>query len=60
MAVHQYFYVYDRALAKYLRYKKGIEWECQALHFKTKSPFWQFAQSQELRDSVEEYKKEKK
>jgi len=58
--MYQYFYVYDKTLAKHLRYTKGIEWECHALHTKTKSPFWQFAQSQKLREAVEEYKNFKK
>ncbi|WP_170314906.1 hypothetical protein [Saccharibacillus brassicae] len=56
MTTHQYFYVYDKRLAKFLRYKKGIVWECHALHAKTQAPFWQFAQSQELRDAVEDFK----
>lgn len=55
MAIQKYFYVYDKRLAKFLRYKRNIVWECHALHPKTHSPFWQFLQSQELRNAVDEF-----
>ncbi|WP_322922142.1 hypothetical protein [Paenibacillus campi] len=44
----KYFYVYDRKLAKHIRYDKEIEWICTGLHIKTKDQFWQFPKSEEL------------
>jgi hypothetical protein len=56
----KFWYVYDRKLAKYLRYQKGIEYNCTGLNIKTKNQFWQFNKTEELIAGINEYETIKK
>lgn len=51
----KYFYVYDRKLAKHIRYEHNIEWVCTGLHVKTKDQFWQFPKSEKLYQIMVEF-----
>ncbi|WDF52319.1 hypothetical protein PQ460_07895 [Paenibacillus sp. KACC 21273] len=52
-----FFYVYDRKLAKHLRYDHGIEFVCTGLHTKTKDQFWMFKKNENLYRILVEFKK---
>lgn len=56
--MQKYFYIYDRSLAKHIRYNHNIEWICTGLHIKTKDQFWQFPKSEELYKVMVEFKSE--
>ena len=59
MDSNNYFYVYDRAMTKYLRYEKGINFICTGLNVKTNDQFWQFPKSEALYQAVNEFIQEK-
>jgi hypothetical protein len=52
---NSFFYCYDKDLMKFLRYEKGIEYNCTGLNTKTKDQFWQFNKSDGTYEAVKEY-----
>lgn len=54
MNTNEFFFCYDRELAKHLRYDKGISFITKALHSETKSEFWLFYKSDELKNALDE------
>lgn len=54
MKTSEFFFCYDKELAKYLRYEKGIEFITRALHSETKSEFWLFYRDEKLDKALNE------
>lgn len=54
MTVKDFYFCYDKKVAKYLRYDKGIEFITVARHDKTGKRFWLFLQSEELSKALSE------
>lgn len=57
---NNFFYVYDKAMVKHLRYDKGIEFNCTGLNPKTHDQFWQFTKSDELYQAVTVFMEQRK
>ena len=51
-----YFFCYDKRLADFIRYKKGIDYITVAQNPKTKKIFALFPITQELQQAINEYK----
>ena len=54
MNTNDFFFCYDREVAKFLRYEKGIQFVTKALHCKTKAEFWLFPRDEELENALDE------
>lgn len=54
MNANEFFFCYDKELAKYLRYEKGIGFITKALHTGTKSEFWLFYRDEELEKALDD------
>lgn len=57
MSEVKFLYVYDPQLAKFLRYTKGIQFNCTGLNVKTKRQFFQFDKTDDLLSAFDEYEK---
>lgn len=50
-----FFYCYDKNLMKFLRYEKGIKFNCTGMHLKTTDQFWQFNKEDGTYEAFLEY-----
>lgn len=57
MNTNQFFFCYDKEVAKYLRYEKNIRFITTALHKETKAEFWLFHRDVELDKALQEINK---
>jgi hypothetical protein len=51
---NKYFFCYDKSLAMFLRYDKGIEFITSGLHEHTKNKFYLFERTEELEEALAE------
>jgi hypothetical protein len=51
----KYFFCYDSNLARFIRFKKDIDFITHAIHPKTHNEFWLFERSDELDSAITEY-----
>jgi hypothetical protein len=56
MTKHDFFFCYDKKLADFIRYKKGIDFITVAQNPKTKKVFALFPITKELQKAIDEYK----
>lgn len=54
----KFLYVYDKKLAKYLRYECDCHYNCTGLHVKTHDQWYQFNKSDYLFECIANYKKQ--
>ncbi|MEB2492868.1 hypothetical protein SOP93_17020 [Peribacillus frigoritolerans] len=52
----KYFFCYSTNLLEYLRFEKGQKFICTAFHDKTMKRFWLFERTEDLKQSLIEYK----
>lgn len=56
MNLDKYFFCYSTNLLEYLRFEKGHRFICTAFHDKTMKRFWLFERTENLKQSLIEYK----
>ncbi|WP_342422338.1 hypothetical protein [Paenibacillus sp. FSL E2-0178] len=56
--MNRFFYVYDKALMKYLRYEHDFEFITTGLHTVSHDQFWQFENVPELHEAVRQFSKQ--
>ena len=54
---NEFFFCYDKEVAKHLRYEKNIRFITTALHKETKAEFWLFHRNAELDEALQEINK---
>lgn len=52
---NRFFYCYSNQLMVYLRYRKGIDWNCTGIHPDTNRQFYQFDRTEALLQALTEY-----
>lgn len=57
MNTNEFFFCYDKEVAKFLRYEKNIRFITTALHKETKAEFWLFHRDVELDKALQEINK---
>jgi hypothetical protein len=56
--MNRFFYVYDKALMKYLRYEHDFKFITTGLHVVSHDQFWQFENVPELHEAVRQFSKQ--